>query len=176
MSQKNIYILRQINVVTHLPDLSGVFEKALLISLDIRQYILALDLFLLFLIEAQLIYNVVPIPTVQQSDSFVHICTFFFLFFSIMVYHRILNIVCHILGPCCLSILNIIVCIYQLQTPSPSLSLPSPLATTSLFFMSMSLFLFCIQVHLCHILFFFICAIFQISHMSGVIWCLSFFF
>ena len=64
MSQKNICILRQINVVTHLPDLSGVFEKALLIPLDIRQYILALDLFLLFLTEALLIYNVVPISPV----------------------------------------------------------------------------------------------------------------
>ena len=64
MSQKNIYILRQINVVTHLPDLSGVFEKALLIPLDIRQYIFALDLFLLFLTEALLIYNVVPISPV----------------------------------------------------------------------------------------------------------------
>ena len=106
MSQKNIYILRQINVVTHLPDLCGVFEKALLISLDIRQYILALGLFLLFLIEAQLIYNVVPIPAVQQSDSFIHICTFFFLFFSIMVYHRILNIVPYMVGSCCLFILQ----------------------------------------------------------------------
>ena len=43
-----------------------------------------------------------------------------------------------------LSLLNLLVCIYQPQTPSPSLCLaPSPLATTSLFSMSMNLFLFC---------------------------------
>ena len=33
--------------------------------------------------------------TIQQSDSFIHIYTFFFIFFSIMVYHRILN-----MAPC----------------------------------------------------------------------------
>ena len=38
------------------------------------------------------------------------------------------------LGPCCLSILNVIVCNYQPQTPSPFLFLPhSSLTTTSLF-------------------------------------------
>ena len=35
----------------------------------------------------------VLISTVQHSESFIHICAFFFIFFSIMVYHRILNIV-----------------------------------------------------------------------------------
>ena len=54
---------------------------------------------------------------------------------------------CYTVGPCCLSILNVIVCIYQPQTPSASLSLPhslphSLLATTSLSSMSMSV-LFC---------------------------------
>ena len=35
------------------------------------------------------------ISTVQQSDSVIHIYTytFFFIFFSIVVYHRIVNIV-----------------------------------------------------------------------------------
>ena len=48
----------------------------------------------LFLVEVQLIYNVVLTSAIQQSDSVMHINTFFFLiFFSIMVYHRILNIV-----------------------------------------------------------------------------------
>ena len=37
-------------------------------------------------------------------------------------------------------ILNVIVCIYQPQTPSASLALPSLLATTSQFSMSVSLF------------------------------------
>ena len=38
--------------------------------------------------EVQLIYNVVPISAVEQSDSVVHIYTLFFIY-SIMVYHRI---------------------------------------------------------------------------------------
>ena len=41
-------------------------------------------------IELQLIYNVVLISGVRCSDS-VYIYMFFFLFFPIMVYHRILN-------------------------------------------------------------------------------------
>ena len=46
-----------------------------------------------FFIKVQLIYNVVPISAVQQSDSVIHLYTFFFIFFSIMIYHRILSIV-----------------------------------------------------------------------------------
>ena len=56
---------------------------------------------------------------------------------------------CSTVGSCCLSILYILVCIYQPQTPNPSLS---HLATTSLFSVSVILFLFHRQVHLCHIL------------------------
>ena len=65
----------------------------------------------------------------QQSDSVIHTETFFFLIlFSIMVYPRRLDnsSLCYTVGPCCLSILNVIVCIYQPQTPSPSHSLPPP--------------------------------------------------
>ena len=41
-----------------------------------------------------MIYNVVLITAVQQSDSVIRMYTFFlYIFFSIMVYHRILNIV-----------------------------------------------------------------------------------
>ena len=46
-----------------------------------------------FLIEMQLIHNVVLISFVQQSDSVTHIHTFFFVSFSITAYHSILNIV-----------------------------------------------------------------------------------
>ena len=46
-----------------------------------------------FSIEVQLIYNVVLISAVQQSNSVIQKYTFFKKFFSIMVYHRILNIV-----------------------------------------------------------------------------------
>ena len=51
-------------------------------------------MYVLFLkIEVQLAYNVVLFSAVQQSDSGIHIYIFFFPFFSIMVYHWILNIV-----------------------------------------------------------------------------------
>ena len=33
------------------------------------------------------------ISAVQQGDSVIHLCIIFLIFFSIMVYHRILNIV-----------------------------------------------------------------------------------
>ena len=46
----------------------------------------------LFFIEVQSIYNVL-IFALQQSDSVIHIYPFFFIFFSIMAYPRILNIV-----------------------------------------------------------------------------------
>ena len=49
------------------------------------------------------------ITTAQRSDSVIRVYTLFFIFFSIMVYHRILNIVpCAVtVGPCCLSTLYI---------------------------------------------------------------------
>lgn len=49
--------------------------------------------FNLFFIEVYLIYNVVLISDAQQNDSVIHIYTSFFIFFSTMVYARILNIV-----------------------------------------------------------------------------------
>ena len=49
-----------------------------------------------FIFEVELICSAVPVTAIQQGDSAIHIHTFFFnTFFSIMVYHRILNI-----GPC----------------------------------------------------------------------------
>ena len=35
----------------------------------------------------------VLISTIQHNETFIHIYASFFIFFSIMVYHRILNIV-----------------------------------------------------------------------------------
>lgn len=49
--------------------------------------------FLKNLIDLQLIYNVVLVSNLQQSDSDTHPHIFFSIFFSIMIYHRILNIV-----------------------------------------------------------------------------------
>ena len=45
----------------------------------------------IYFIQVWLAYNVVLVSTVQQSDSVVNIYVFCFLFFSIMVYHRILT-------------------------------------------------------------------------------------
>ena len=50
-----------------------------------------------FLIEAQLVYNGVPISAVHQSDSVIHIHTLFKIIFSIVVHPRRLDIV-----PCAL--------------------------------------------------------------------------
>ena len=93
------------------------------------------------------------ISAIQKSGSIIHIYTFFFIFFSIMVYHRILNIV-----PCAIqqdlvgyptnkALYNSL----HLLTPASQSFLCNPfLATTSLFSMSVSLFLFHRYVHLCH--------------------------
>ena len=54
---------------------------------------------------------------------------------------------------CYLPILFIIACTYWSQTPNSSLPTSNPLTTTDLFSMSVSLFLFCRQVHLYHILY-----------------------
>ena len=43
-------------------------------------------------IEVELIYNAV-ISALQQSDSVIQTYTFFFIFFSMMIYLRILDIV-----------------------------------------------------------------------------------
>ena len=39
--------------------------------------------FFFFFIEVELIYNIVLVSTVQQSDSVIHVYTFFLVFFSI---------------------------------------------------------------------------------------------
>ena len=76
-----------------------------------------------------MIYNVVPISAVQQSDSVIHIYTFFFniLFHYGLSQDIVYSSLCYTLGPCCSPILNVIICIYQPQIPGPSLSLPPPL-------------------------------------------------
>ena len=101
---------------------------------------------------------VVPISAVQQSDSVTHTHTYIYIHI-IFKYSFLYDLskdteydsLCYTLGPC-LSILNVMVCIYQPQTPSPSFSLLLLLVTTSLISMTVSLFLFCRQVHLCHML------------------------
>ena len=96
-----------------------------------------------------MLYQFLPYSTVTQSYIYMHS-------FSHIIFHHVLSQVighrplCCTAGPHCVSILNGIVCIYQPQLPVPPS--PSSLATTSVFCMSLSLFRFHGQVHLCHIL------------------------
>ena len=46
-----------------------------------------------FLIEVELIYNIVLVSSVQQSDSIIHKYIFFFRFFSIVGYYKKLKII-----------------------------------------------------------------------------------
>ena len=64
-----------------------------------------------------MIYNVVLIFGEQQSDSFIHVCMYvcvyiythiLFYMFCIMISHSSL---CYTVGPCCVSILYMLVCI-----------------------------------------------------------------
>ena len=49
--------------------------------------------FSLFIIDVQLIYNIVLVSSVQQSDSVTHTYMFFFRFFSVIGYYKIWSIV-----------------------------------------------------------------------------------
>ena len=103
-----------------------------------------------FVIKVQLIYSVVPLSTIQHNDPVIHMCVCVCVYsFSYTIFHHVLS---QEIGQSSLlhtrtSLLihsNIIVC-YPPTPNSPSIPLPppSPLATTSLFSMSVSLFLFC---------------------------------
>ena len=70
---------------------------------------------------------------------------YIYIVFHILFYYGLsqeieYSSLCSKVGLCCLSILNVIVCICQPQIPSPP---SSPLTITSLFSLSVSLFLFC---------------------------------
>ena len=57
-----------------------------------------------------MIYNVMLVSGVQQSDSVIYI------FFQIIFHHRLLqgieySSMCYTVGPCCFPILHIVVCI-----------------------------------------------------------------
>ena len=105
-------------------------------------------------IEVQLIYNVVPISAVQKvTESYIYMHSLLYI-----VFHHVLYQETGCISLCCT--VDLIAYLFQMQQfasinpklpvhPTPSLL---PLTTTSLFSMSMSLFLFCRQVHLCHIL------------------------
>ena len=89
-------------------------------------------------------------------NKFTHIylCIYYIYVLILILFHyRLLkdfeySSLCYTVGPCCLSLLYIVVCICSFQTPNLSPSPLSPLVTLGLFSMSVSLFLFCKQVHL----------------------------
>ena len=104
------------------------------------------------------------ISATQQSDPVTHISKFSF---SYIFHHGLYqetgySSLCYTGGPHCPSILNIIVCIYEPQTHSPSYSLPSPPWQPQVCSL-------CLWVSFCFVDWF-ICAIFQITHISDIIW------
>ena len=99
-----------------------------------------------------MIYSALWIFAVQQSDAVLHV---YILFLNIYFHYGLSQEIIHsplwyTVGTCCLFILSVIVYTYQPQIPSLSPSFP--LGNNILISMSVSLFLFCRQVHLCHIL------------------------
>ena len=115
----------------------------------------------------QLIYNVVTISAIQRSDSVLHLYTLFFSYYlpswSIprdWIQFPVCTVRLH-----CLSILNVLVCIYQPKFPVHPTPSPLPLGNHKSV-LYVCLFLFCRQVHLCYI--------FWIPHISDIIWYLSF--
>ena len=66
----------------------------------------------LFFIEVELIYNVVSISAVQQSDSVIRIYILFKILFHYGLSQDIeYSSLGYTIGPCCLSILYIVVCV-----------------------------------------------------------------
>ena len=61
------------------------------VSVNWVNFYFRIHLFIYFYWKVQLNYNIVLMSFVQESDSVIHI--YFFVFFSIMAYHSILNIV-----------------------------------------------------------------------------------
>ena len=70
-----------------------IFQGSILYSIESKDN---WSFFKMFLLKYKLIYSVVFISGTQQSDSIIHmLCLFFCIFFSIMVYHKIVNIIIH---------------------------------------------------------------------------------
>ena len=89
-------------------------DDLLIFKMDIMMIysFLKLTLVVHFLLK-QLIYNVVLISVVQQSDSVICVCIFIlFQIFSHIGYNIIVSKVPSAIGPCWLSILYIVVYVY----------------------------------------------------------------
>ena len=88
---------------------------------------------------------------VQQSD--IHIYAHFHILIRCGLSWDIkYSSLCHTAGRCCLSILCVMVCVWQSQAPTLSLPLVvSAMATPAPFSVSVSLPAFCGEAHLCQI-------------------------
>ena len=72
-----------------------------------------------------MIYNVVLVSVTAKWFSYIYIYIFFYINFHYgLLQHIEHSSLCYTAGPCCLSILYIIVCICQSETPNPSLHHP----------------------------------------------------
>ena len=88
----------------------------------------------------------------KVTQLYTHMFILFYIFFHYALSQETgYNSLCYTIGPYSLSILYIIVGVYQPQTPSPSLSLPSPSLATTL--LSVSGACFCLIAR-------FVCAVF----------------
>ena len=76
---------------------------------------------------------------------YIYIYYIYILFLNILIHYG-LSSQCYTVGPCCLSIMYIITSSANPNPPLDSSPNPFPLATTSLFSLSVTLFLFCRQV------------------------------
>ena len=94
---------------------------------------------------SKLIYNVVLISALQQNDSSIYVCIHYFSYFSIMIYHRLLNIV-----PC----VRILLFIHTMYNIGLLLLIPNFQSTPPLPFLLGNhkdpSFTIAIQCHLCH--------------------------
>ena len=71
-----------------------------------------------FLAELQLIYNIVLVSGIQQSDSAIYVSVFIYIYIllQILFHHRLLQDIeysslCSIVNSCCLCILYLLLCV-----------------------------------------------------------------
>ena len=112
--------------------------------------------FFLIFLGVQLIYNVVLVSAVQQSESVIHISTLFQILFPYRLLQSIeQSSLCYTVGPYQLSILYIVVCMCQSQ--SSNLSYPPPGNHKFIFYICNSIFVLQISSFV---------AFFQIPHIA----------
>ena len=109
-----------------------------------------------FFFKLQFIYNILSISAVQQSNPVIYTYIYMYLcsFSYIIIHHNAQWQVIIVLYAIQQDLIAYPFKMLQFTSTNPKLPVQatlSPLKTTSLFSMSMSLFLFCRQVHLCRI-------------------------